>query len=66
MDYLIQGQVNTMDDCFNDMVKVTYGIRVLAKLVDDQSCEDVRYQAMCQQQVLQNRVIFEDECRSTG
>ena len=66
MDYINKGQINTLDDCFEDMVKVTYGSRVLAKLVDDESCEDVRYQALCQEQTIQNRVLAEEDCRSPG
>ena len=66
MDDLNRGQINTLDDCFSDMVKVTYGSRVQAKLVDDQSCEDVRYQSICQEQMIQNRVLLEEKCRSPG
>ena len=66
MDYMIQGQITTMDDCFDDMLKVTYGSRVLAKLVNDQPCDDVRYQNICQEMSSQNRVLFEEDCQSTG
>ena len=48
------------------MKKVTYGSRVLAKIVDDQPCEDVRYQGICQELIFQNRVLFEENCRSPG
>ena len=66
MDHMIQGQTSTYDDCFPEMEKVTYGSRVLAKLVDDVNCDDPRYEAICQEQMLQNRVLFEEDCRSTG
>ena len=66
LDYLIEGQVSTMSDCFKDMPKVTYGSRVLAKIVDDQPCEDIRYQGICQELMIQNRVLFEENCRSPG
>jgi len=66
MDYMIQGQISTMDDCFGDMIKVTYGSRVLAKIVDDQPCEDPRYQNICQEMTVQNRVLFEEDCQSSG
>jgi hypothetical protein len=41
-----------------------YGARVLAKIVDDQSCDDPKYQQVCQEVMDQNRVIDEDGCVS--
>ena len=66
MDDMIQGQISTYDDCFPEMEKATYGSRVLAKLVDDVSCEDPRYQGICQEQSLKNRELLEENCLSTG
>ena len=66
LEFMIEGQVSTMDDCFDDMKKVTYGSRIQAKLVDDQSCEDPRYQSMCQETIDQNRILFEEDCISPG
>jgi len=66
MDFMIEDDVSTYDDCFPEMTKATYGSRVLAKLVDDVSCEDTRYQTICQEQSVQNRVLFEEDCRSPG
>ena len=66
LDYMIRDQVSTMDDCFEDMEKVLYGGRVKAKLVDDQSCEDPRYEAMCKEMEDQNRILFEEDCQSPG
>lgn len=66
MDVMIENDVSTYDDCFPEMTKVTYGSRVLAKLVNDVSCEDPRYQAICQEQSVQNRVLFEEDCQSSG
>ena len=34
--------------------------------VDDQPCEDIRYQGICQELIFQNRVLFEENCRSPG
>ena len=64
LDFMIEGQVSTMDDCFDDMEKVTYGSRVQSKLVDDVSCDDPRYQAMCQEIENEGRVLEEENCIS--
>ena len=64
LDVMIEGQVSTMDDCFDDMRKVVYGTRVQAKLVDDESCENPRYQPLCQEEIDQNRVLLEQNCLS--
>ena len=66
LEYMIRGQVSTMDDCFEDMRKVTYGSRVQAKLVDDQSCEDYQYHSICQEAMEQNLILLEEECQSPG
>ena len=66
MDYMNRGQINTLDDCFEDMDKVTYGARIRLKLIDDQPCEDVRYKTICDEQTIQNRVLEEENCRSPG
>ena len=64
LDFMIDGQVSTMDDCFGEMEKVTYSTRVLAKIVDDQPCDDPRYQSMCAEAMEQNRIISEDRCET--
>ena len=64
LDVMIEGQVSTMDDCFGDMRKVVYGTRVQAKLVDDESCENPRYQPLCQEEIYQNRILLEQNCLS--
>ena len=38
----------------------------VGKLVDDQPCEDERYNEICEEQPTQNRVLSEEECRSPG
>ena len=57
-------RVRTMDDCFRDMRKVTYGSRILAKLVDDQSCNDPRYTSFCEELFGQERIIMQETCDS--
>ena len=57
-------EVNTIDDCFPDMKKVQYGSRVLVKIVDDDSCEDIRNAELCQELLDQNRVISEEDCKT--
>ena len=65
LDFMIQDQVSTMDDCFEDMPKVMYGARVRAKLVDDQPCDDPKYQPICQELIEQNRMLSEDDCENS-
>jgi hypothetical protein len=64
VDFMVADQVSTLDDCFGEMEKVTYSTRVLAKIVDDQPCDDPRYQAMCEEAIAQNRMILEDTCET--
>ena len=64
MDFMIEDQVSTMDDCFDDMEKVVYGSRVRATLVDDESCDDPKYKQMCDNLIDENRMLLEDECES--
>ena len=56
--------VQTKSDCFKDVKEVKYGVRVLAKLIRDASCDDPEYQQICQELLNENRVIEEDECRT--
>ena len=62
----IQNQVETYDDCFQEKEKLTYGSRVIAKIVNDSSCDDPRYRGICQELSIQNKIVFEDECQSPG
>ena len=66
IDEILENEVSTLDDCFDDMKKVTYGSRVVAKLVDDVSCDDPRYEGICEELMIQGRVIDEDNCQSEG
>ena len=65
LDFMIDDQVSTMDDCFSDMSKVLYGARVRAKLVDDESCDDPRYQQICQELIEQNRMLVKESCENS-
>ena len=56
--------VQTMDDCFGEMRKVEYGVRVLAKIVKDQSCDDPRFHQECQDVMAEGRILEEDQCTS--
>ena len=64
LDFMIEDMITTMDQCFDDMEKVTYGARVLAKLVDDASCDSQKYIKICQDAVSENRIVFEDRCKT--
>ena len=57
-------RVQTMDDCFREMGKVTYGSRILAKLVDDQACDDPRFTSFCDELFGQDRVIMKETCEN--
>ena len=57
--------VQTMSDCFDDMREVQYGARVLAKIVRDQSCDDPQYQDICQGLMSEDRVLEEENCRTS-
>ena len=66
LDFMVEDMISTMDQCFEDMQKVTYGSRVIAKLVDDQPCDDPKYASICQETMNENNVIFEENCQSSG
>ena len=57
--------VTSMDQCFQDMDKVNYGSRVIVKLVDDQPCSDPKYESICEEQMNQNRVLYEEDCQAS-
>ena len=61
-----QINVNSYEDCFPENEKATYGSRVLAKLVNDSSCDDPRYRGICEELSDQNRIVVEDDCQSDG
>lgn len=63
-DFMVEDMISTIDECFDDMEKVTYGSRVLAKLVDDESCDDPKYTEICKEAMDKNRIIFEDHCQT--
>ena len=54
--------VQTMSDCFDEMREVRYGARVLAKVVDDRSCDDPKYADECKELMDQDRIIDGDRC----
>ena len=64
LDFMVEDTVSTMDQCFPEMEKVTYGSRVLAKLVDDQSCDDPRYESICKEAMGMDQVIVEEDCKT--
>ena len=66
LDFMVEDTVSTMDQCFPEMEKVTYGSRVLAKLVDDQPCDDPRYESICKEAMEMNQVIVEEDCKTAG
>ena len=63
---LVEGQINSRGDCFNDIEPIAFGIRVQAMILKDVDCADIRYQQMCQDTMYENRIIWEEDCSSTG
>ena len=55
-------EVQTMADCFGEMKQVTYGARVLAKIVNDQSCDDPKYQNICKELMNEGRIVEQEMC----
>ena len=64
-DFMMEGKVSTLDECFSDMEKIDYGARVIAKLVDDQSCDDPKYSSICEEAMQQNRTVLEESCETS-
>ena len=59
-------EVSTMADCFGDLRQINYGSRVLAKIKDDESCEDPQNKQICEELESLNRTLTEEECFSPG
>ena len=55
-------EVQTMSDCFGEMHQVTYGARVLAKIVNDQSCDDPQYHDICKEVMNEGRIVEQERC----
>ena len=55
-----------MDNCFPEMEETLYGARILTKLVNDQPCQDQRYEAVCEELFSQDKIIVEAGCETTG
>ena len=53
-----------VDECFEKMETETYGARVIVKLVDDQPCDDPRFESLCREIISRGHVIFESDCKS--
>ena len=58
--------VRTMDRCFRKMQPVAYGTRVLVTLVDDQPCDDPKYQDECKELMEEDRIVMEENCETPG
>ena len=64
-DFMMEGKVSTLDDCFSNMEKIDYGASVIAKLVDDQSCDDPKFSHICEEAMQQNRTVLEESCETS-
>ena len=58
-------QAQTLSDCFDDIPKVRYGARVLAKIVRDESCDDPDYQQICQELMNEGRILDQEKCQNS-
>ena len=47
------------------MEKIDYGARVIAKLVDDEPCDNPEYDSICQEAMQQNRTVLEESCETS-
>ena len=63
-DFMMEGRVSTLDDCFPQMEKITYGARIIARIVDDQPCDVPKYNAICEEAIQNNRTVFEESCQN--
>ena len=61
---LMNLSVETIDDCFGNMNKLVYGVRVLLKNIDDDTCEDPRFGEICDQLYEEGKVLIEEDCVS--
>ena len=51
-----------IDDCFQDMSKLQYGVRVLIRVSDNESCDDPRLHEICKSLLEEDKVIMEEAC----
>ena len=58
-------RVRTIDDCFPGMNKITYGSRILVKLVVDQPCDNPRFSSFCDDLFVMDRVIMKRTCENS-
>ena len=63
-DALPKGVAHSNAECFNEVPPVMFGLRVITTLLDEAPCEDYKYQKMCQEALLQNRMIQEGGCKT--
>ena len=64
LDFWVKDTGIRVDECFQKMETETYGARVIVKLVDDQPCDDPRFESLCREMISRGRVIFESYCKS--
>ena len=58
--------IRTMDRCFRKMQPVSYGTRIIVKLLDDEPCDDPKYQDECKELMEQDKIVFEENCGTPG
>ena len=56
-DEMVGDQMNQAADCFPNEPEPTFGFRIRAKLVDDVSCDDLRYKKICEEEMAKSRVV---------
>ena len=64
LEFRVKDTGSRVDECFEEMETETYGARVIVKLVDDQPCEDPRFESICRETISKGYVIFESDCQT--
>ena len=64
LEFRVKDTRSRVDECFEEMETETYGARVIVKLVDDQPCEDPRFESICRETISKGYVIFESDCQT--
>lgn len=60
----IQDEMNvrTLSDCDPSMPTISYGVRTIIKIIDDEDCENPKNQELCLEIEKEGRIIDEDAC----
>ena len=57
IDHQTAGSLTTIEDCFDNLAPPTFGFRVRAMLVEDESCSTLKYRKSCADSMKLGRVV---------